>query len=257
LDTAEANPRPPRILAEKIVSAYEANQFRGGLKSTILFEGAFAGMLLVAEYYTDSARLMLIPVEPGGKTVNVAIEYPLSEPGWLTMQEEGQVLFMGLEKVGQSMPKDRFPVLRLSPDGTHTVLYLYNRPTEDHFQDYSAIVGPWIKGNHLVYGNELRSWDSNNGTMYTLNVRTSPLAGEGRAVAESPTATTLYNATIKIDGSLNSQATKRIFGSALFSYIKDDELHAMTYDGKTDVVVEYGVSMLYDLSFRNGQQWLR
>jgi hypothetical protein len=257
LDIAEDNPRPPRILAEKIVSTYEASQFRSSLKSTILFEGAFSGMLLIADCYTDSAKLMLVPVEPDGKTVHVAIEYPLSDSGWLTMQKESQVLFMGLEKVGQSVPKDRFPVLRLSPDGTHTVLYLYNRPTEEHFQDYSAIVGPWIKGDHLVYGNELRSWDSNNGTMYTLNIRTSPLAAVGSAIVESPTATTLYNATVKIDGSLNSQATKRIFGPALFSYIEDDELHAMTYDGKTDVVVEHGVSMLYDLSFRTGRHWLR
>jgi hypothetical protein len=164
---------------------------------------------------------------------------------------------MGLEKVGQSVPSDRFPVLRLSPDGTHTVLYLYNNPSEEHFEDYSTIVGPWIKGDQLVYGNEQRSWDSNDGMKQALNVRTSPLAGEGSAVADSPPAITMYSATVKVDGSLNSQGTKWIFGPALFSYIENDELHALTYDGKTDVVLESGVSMLYELSFSIGRNWLR
>jgi hypothetical protein len=257
LDIAEDNPRPPRILAEKIVSTNEASNFRSSLKSTILSEGAFAGMVLVADCDTDSARLMLVPFEPDGKTVNVAMEYPLSESGWLSIQKESRVLFMGLEKVDQSLPKDRFPVLRLSPDGTHTVLYLYNRPTEEHFQDYSAMLGPWIKGDQLVYGSELRSWDSNNGAKQILNVLTSPLASLGSAVVESPTAMTLYSATVQIDGSLNSHGTSRIFGPALFAYIEEDELHAVTYDGKTDVVLESGVSMLYELSFRNGRNWLR
>jgi hypothetical protein len=257
LDTAEDNPHPPRLLAEKTENSYDAIHYRASLKSAFGLEGVFAGMFLVADCYTNSTKLMLVPAEPDGKIVNVAIEYPLSERAWFTTQKDSQVLFMGLEKAGRSAPRDTFPVLRLSPDGTYTVLHLYNNPTEEHQETYSNDIGPWIKGDQLVYGSELRSWDSSNGTQQTVDVTRLPAAGVGSAVAEPLTAATLYSATENIDGVPNSQAIKHNFGPALFAYIEGDELHAITYDGKTDVVLERGVSMLYVLSFSNGRNWLR
>jgi hypothetical protein len=257
LDTAEDNPRPPRLLAEKVESSYEASHYRASLKSAFLLEGAFAGMLLVADCATDSARLMLVPIEPDAEPVKVAIEYPLSELGWLTMQKESQVLFVGLEKTGGGAPRDTFSVLRLSSDGTYTVLHLFDKPAEERLRSYGNAIGPWIKGDQLVYGSELRSWDSSSGTKQDLDVRILPLDGVGSAVTEPVTATTLYSATASISGFPNSQAVKHNFGLALFAYIEGDELHAMTYDGKTDVLLESGVSMLYALTSSHGRNWLR
>ena len=99
----------------------------------------------------------------------------------------------------------------------------------------------WLRAGRLVYAS-LSAAGAGGDPVYTL--RSLPLAP-----GTSGPAVTVYTSTIPMRPFRQSTNTAQRLGPGLLAYVTaSGELHARTYDGATDVLLESGVGALYELT---------
>jgi hypothetical protein len=108
-----------------------------------------------------------------------------------------------------------------------------------------------VQRGYLVYGGEeYRRVDrSNNSERSTIALYSLPLE---QISSNRVRSTQIYGQTIS-----SNWFAQFAFGRGLFAYLDSGELHARTYDGKTDVLLERGVQALYETNYYDNWTWLR
>jgi hypothetical protein len=244
---------PPRTLAEATtaISGVESNLSYGFLTAAFLPAGPFAGKIALSKRYDDGYAYDISVVDlihTDAPIAQVKINDTARVAWTATMDEERLVFFSQRFYSGSSdsNPADNRPVsITMAPDATPIVSRL-------SIDDYGSRVSVYsVQQGYFVYGGEeYRRIDRRNNTeRSTIALYSLPLEEIG---SSRPRPTEIYRQTVSSNwGGLFT------FGQGLFAYLDSGELHAHTYDGKTDVLLETGVHSLYETNRYDSWTWLR
>jgi hypothetical protein len=204
------------------------------ISSTFIESGAYAGKILAAVFNYDHTHLRLydpdLPEEP---LLDVEVPGPEGLLWAVARSDESGLLVSGaLASYSPSYGRSEtqtVPLVEISPTGqvtqTGMVVDRYGYP-------YSVDRAP----DHLALISALQEEDKYVWTVYTL-----PAASLGQSIAHPTVLYTQY-----LPGAIGITGPAPVIADGgLLTYLVNNALHARTYDGAVDVVLEEGIRALY------------
>jgi hypothetical protein len=227
-------PLPP--LAEKVRNL-STDPF-SLLQSAFIKEGPFAGRVAYVEWerHVNTVRL----VAPNNAFADpIEVSVPLDGPGRVQWAYEatgdGLVLHAqsGYDDYPRNPAGNTLAIVSITTNGKTAVATL---PVEGE----GRIAGLKVRDGYLVYATQ-PDGIGEPGERTQYSVYSARLSQLETGYFES----TLFYSGVRPSG-LSPTANAWRFGSGLFAYIRNGELHVRTYKGETDMVLETGVTALYD-----------
>ncbi|HEX9989433.1 MAG TPA: hypothetical protein VGE45_13275 [Chloroflexia bacterium] len=244
---------PPRTIAEGVtaISSRDSNLSYGFLTAAFLPSGPFAGKIALSQRYEDGYAYEISVVDP------IHTETPIAQVkvndtarvAWTAMMDEERLVFFSqrfYSGSSDSDPADKRPVMIMMVPGATPIV---SRLSAKEFGNVVSVYR--VQQGHLVYGGEeYRRIDRRNNTeRSTIAFYSMPLEEISSSRAKS---TEIYRQTVS-----SNWGGRFTFGQGLFAYLDGGKLHARTYDGTTDVLLETGVQTLYEINYYDNWTWLR
>ncbi|HYO48647.1 MAG TPA: hypothetical protein VEW94_02250 [Chloroflexia bacterium] len=239
---------PPRSIAEAM-TAISGLDSSGLLTAAFIPIGPFAGKIALSERSETGYAVSVVDPLHTDAPISQAEINDTAEARWTVAMDEERLVFFGQHVYDGSSDSDGVdnrPVLvTIAPGATPTVSRLSAK-------DFGRMMSIYhVQQGYLVYGGEeyRRINRRNNSERSTITFYSLPLEQIGSSRARP---TQIYEQTVS-----SNWFGQFTFGQGLFGYVDSGELHARTYDGKTDVLLETGVQALYQISRYDNWTWLR
>ncbi|HYP39823.1 MAG TPA: hypothetical protein VEX13_05630 [Chloroflexia bacterium] len=244
---------PPRTIAEAVtaISGVDSSLSYDFLTAAFLPTGPFAGKIALSTRYEDGYAYDISVVDP------IHAEAPIAQVkvndtarvAWTVAMEEERLVFFSQRFYGGSSdsdPAENRPVMIMMVPGATPIV---SRLPVDDFGSRVSVYS--VQQGYLVYGGEeFRRIDRRN------NIERSTIAFYSLPLEEISSSRTrpteIYRQTVS-----SNWSGRFTFGQGLFAYLDSGELHARTYDSKTDVLLETGVQTLYQINHYDRWTWLR
>ncbi len=233
---------PPRILLEKtarVESSGNFFSFPSEIKATFLTKGVDAGKLAMVEQ-SDGANVITIrdPLTPDLLLLNARVDGPISSLLWADEESGDCLALTGRGHIFNAGPSavtaftSTLTLLNRASSSTPTVSRI---PLPDLQGEVAAIDA---KSDYLIYTYAVLDQQSSVYKVYSLPWQ--PLGNSEVQPSNILTVDTRNDA----DALSSSRSPSWAFGATMLAYTRNGELHALTYDGATDVILESGVSNL-------------
>jgi hypothetical protein len=243
---------PPRTLAEAVTAisgAASTLQF-SFLTATFLPRGPFAGKIALSQQSEDGYALSVVDPFHTDAPIAQAKINDTARVTWTVAMDEEKMVFLSMNEFNGSSEREaqddnRPYIIAMAPGATPIVSGLSAK-------EFGSLVSMHrVQQGYLLYGGEeYRRIDRRN------NIERSTIAFYSLPVDEISNnqvkPTEIYRQTIG-----SNWFGQFSFGQGLFAYLDSGELHARTYDGKTDVLLETGVQALYQINRYDDWTWLR
>jgi hypothetical protein len=238
---------PPRSIAEA-VTAITALNSSGLLMAAFVPTGPFAGKIALSKRSETGYAVSVVDPFQTDAPISHAEINDAAEARWTVAMDEERLVFLGQHVYDGSSDGDsvdnRAVIVTIAPDATPIVSRLSAK-------DFGRMMSIYrVQHGYLVYGGEEYSRiDTGNNIERTITLYSLPIEQISSSRARS---TQIYGQAIS-----SNWLAQFTFGQGLFAYLDSGGLHARTYDGKTDVLLETGVQTLYQINQYDNWTWLR
>ncbi|MEO8286847.1 MAG: hypothetical protein ABI670_10475 [Chloroflexota bacterium] len=229
---------PPRNLAQVLAQVEHGPMYNpiesSWLQATFLTDGPYAGKVLLAEYDVDHSQIRVLDIQSAGEPLVETVVQTGIKLRWTVFPGRDDLTLIAASEMTKqiSPPAQSIRVITLAAGKPPTLTEL--SIDRQSYLEFAAIVDDYLVYTSSGYGP----------APYTSRtVSTFPLAGLG-STDERPSV--LYKNDLLADSYKDpSESDSYAFGSGLFAYIRDDDLHVRAYDGSADIVLKHNISYLY------------
>jgi hypothetical protein len=225
---------PPRLLAAAAVSASRRDPLAIPT-ARFLRAGARAGRVILFEGVQPILRLM-DPDAPLSATERVALPAPLSSVSFI-QEDSGDTLLWGRQAPATAGAAPEATVGILDAAGRSRLIALRLDPG-------ATLTGAWLRQGALIFAQRVVDAGARQARM---SLRALPLAAPADARA---TGMEIYSSVARLSGpAFRAPAPLWRLGDGLLAYVSAaGDLHARTYDGAVDLLLEPRVRAIFSVS---------
>lgn len=199
------------------------------------------GEVLLAEWHRGVSYFSFFaPLDFSPSPARVSVNGNPAGQMWALEQEGSPRLVLAWANGARGLPfADNLTVATVD-GGSETIL------TRVNLDELESLNGAWVRGDHLIFSSQpLAYYSPGEHNLYTL-----PLAALGQP---SVRATAIYSETVpsprpsarEVAGWELESPVSANLGTGMLAYIKGRDLHARTYDGSIDLVLEQDVRRFF------------
>jgi hypothetical protein len=237
-------------LAAKILTPGRVWQHEPWMGGAFLRSGPDAGKILLGEWDSEYMTFAIVdPARPDERPFKITFEGNPFGTGnplglmWEGHESDGLLLVWPNAWRGPSTGGNKMNIIRIKDTGDWYSL------SELPLESKERVAGAWVRGSSLVYGSTGRASEHAANAVYGL-----PLSALD---AQNLKPTLVYTGTVLDPGDPTLRASSWSTGPGMLAYSDGRNLHARTYDGKVDLLLENGVTGFYAFSVYDRMHWLR